>query len=795
MTGGALVSGAYVGTPHRQLSHERLLRGRGRFLNDIQVPGLLHVAFVRSPHAAARLVGVDATAALRVPGVVAAIDYATLAPFLKAPIPVIRPHPDMKAITAPPLADRVVRYVGEPVAAVVADTPYAAEDALEAVAVTYEPLPAVADVEEALRPGAPLLHPQFGTNVALRFHMQCGDAARAFREAPIVREETFRLSRGSAQSMETRGVVAWHDPQDGLLVWSSTQHPFNLRRALVQILGLPEGLVHVVAPDVGGGFGAKLMYYAEEFVLPVLALRLQRPVKWVEDRRESFMATSHQAEQVHHARIAARADGTVLAFEDSFLHAAGAYTPYGSGSVFNTATTLPGPYRIPHCSIEGAVVYTHCVPTTPYRGSGRPQACFVINRMVDRVAQAAGVDPVEVRRRNLIRPEEFPYDNGLSSRSGAPVRYDTGDYPAALERLVGLAGYAGLRTMQEEARRQGRHLGVGLACYVENTAQGSYESARVSVDALGEVLVATGAASQGQGHETVLAQIAADVLGVRPENIRVVGGDTRAIPYGVGTFGSRTAVTAGNAVLAAAQEVRQKALRLAAHLLETTPADLVCRDSHLFVRGAPSRSLTLAQVARAADPMRNNPPTALDPGLAATAYHQRTEPTYGAGAHASLVEVDPSTGRVQVLGYWVVHDCGVVLNPAIVEGQVVGGVAQGIGGALYERIHYDAGGQLLTATFMDFLLPTAAEVPPVVAEHSPADLPDNPLGVKGVGEAGIIPAPAVIVAAVEDALRPFGAALRCVPVDPQQVLNAVAAARPSTMAAGARIPLATGGDA
>jgi CO/xanthine dehydrogenase Mo-binding subunit len=764
-----------VGAPHRQLSHERLLKGQGRFLDDLRLPGLFHAAFLRSPHAAARLKHIDLTPAIQLRDVIAVFDYAAIAPYLMTPIPSVLPNPPgMMAITASPLADAAVRYVGEPVAVVVAASPYLAEDAAEAIAVEYEPLPVVSDVEQALSPGAPIIHPQFGTNLAMRFHLQCGDVRAAFGDAPIVVNETLRISRGSAQPMETRGVLATYSPAEGLLMWCSTQHPFNLKRALVQVLGLPEQFAHVVAPDVGGGFGGKVMFYPEEFVIPLLAMRLQSPIKWVEDRRENLMASSHMAEQIHHVRVAARADGTLLALEDRFLHDAGAYTPYGIGA-HNTVVTLPGPYRIPSCSIESNTVYTNRVPTTPYRGAGRPQACFVINRMLDRVAQAAGLDTVEVRRRNLIHREEFPYDTGLINQN-VPVRYDTGDYPAALERVIQLAQYAEFRKTQREARERGRYLGFGVACYVENTAQGSYEGAKITVDANGKIVVATGAASQGQGHETVLAQIAADILGVRPVDVQVIGGDTRAVPYGVGTFGSRTAVAAGNAVRAAAEALRAKAFQLAAHLLETTDADLVCQEGRISVRGTPGRSVTFTEVARAADPMRGTLPTPLDPGLTATVYH-RAETTWGGGAHAATVAVDAATGEVQVLGYWVVHDCGRVLNPLIVEGQVIGGVAQGVGGALYEKIVYDADGQLLTTTYMDFLLPTASEVPPVQVEHLDTDLPHNSLGVKGVGEAGIIPAPAVLVAAIEDALTPFAVSLRCAPVHPQQVLEAIAAAQ------------------
>jgi len=762
----------FVGAAYPGIGLGRLVAGRGCFLDDVRLPQVLHAAFVRSPHAAARVRRLDVGPARRAPGVVGAFDYRAISPHLRAPIPAILPHPEMKAVIAPPLADGIVRYVGEPVAVVVAASRYAAEDAAEAVVVEYQPTAAVSDLDRAVGAETPFVHPEFGTNVALRIRLERGDALAALHSAPVVVQETLRMGRTAAQPMETRGIVASYDPARGLSVWCSTQHPFNLKRALVRVLGVPERLVDVVAPDVGGGFGAKVMFYPEEFVIPLIAMQLRRAVKWVEDRRESFLATSHQAEQVHHVQLGVRADGTILALVDRFLHDAGAYTPYGTGTVFNTAMTLPGPYRVARCLIEADVVYTNRVPTTPYRGSGRPQACFVINRMLDRAAHRIGLDPVEIRRRNLIPAAELPYDTGLVDRGGLPVRYDTGDYPAALERVVQLARYDEVRERQASLRSRGRYVGFGVACYVENTAQRAYEGAKIDVDTTGAIVVATGAASQGQGHETTLAQVAADVLGVRPTDVQVVGGDTKALPYGVGTFGSRTAVTAGNAVRAAAEAVRGKALRLAAHLLEASAGDLTCAGGRVSVRGAPDRSVSLAEIARAADPMRGNLPTALDPGLTATSYY-RAETTWGGGAHAAVVEVDPETGSVHVLDYWAVHDCGAAINPAIVDGQVRGGVAQGIGGALYEAIVYDAGGQLLTTTFMDFLLPTAPAVPSIVVEHLRAALPDNPLGVKGVGEAGIIPAAAVIIAAIEDALRPFAVSLRSAPLGPPQIVQAV----------------------
>jgi carbon-monoxide dehydrogenase large subunit len=776
----------------------RLLQGAGCFVDDVRLPGALQAAVLRSPHAHARIVSLDASRARALAGVALVLTAADLGE-LDAPTPLLIPHPELThPRTARPLAADEVRYAGEPVALVVAESRYAAEDALEAIRVTWEPLPAVASLAAARAPRAPLVHADVPGNRAARVAQRVGDPDAAFARAPHVFGERLWIERSCGSPIETRGVVADWDARGGTLrVWDSTQAPLPIKNGLARMFGLPEFRVDVIAPDVGGGFGTKIMlFYPEEILVPLAAMRLGRPVKWIEDRREHLLAANQERGQLHDVEVAVDGEGRILALRDRFVHDAGAYTPYGIIVPLITSTQLPGPYRLSHYAVEFEVVYTNTAIVTPYRGAGRPHGAFVMERVVSRIARELGLEPIEVRRRNFIRPDELPWDVGLTFQDGGPTRYDSGDYPRGLEMALARIGFDGFRARQAAARAQGRYLGLGVACYVEGTGIGPYEGAHVRVEPSGRVLVATGLTTQGQGHATTFAQIAADALGCDPADVTVITGDTSRFNWGAGTFASRALVTSGNAIAVAAEKVRRKMLGIAAQLLEVSVSDLEVAGGAVRVRGTPAAALTLGALATVADPIRYaygeeaadaalrlvkpRPGAVLapgeEPGLEARGYYAPPHATFASGCHAAIVEVDPATGAVRILEYVVHHDCGRMVNPTIVEGQIRGGVAQGIGGALYERIAYDAGGQPLTTTFVDFLIPGATEVPAVEIVHTETPSPLNALGVKGVGEAGAIPGPALIAEAVDDALAPFGVRVREMPLDPARVRALIAAA-------------------
>jgi CO/xanthine dehydrogenase Mo-binding subunit len=728
---------------------------------------MLHVGFVRSPHAHAVLRAVEADVARRLPGVFDVVAHCDLGR-AGVPFPLLLPHPGLVPATWRALAAGKTRFVGEAVVAVVAESRYRAEDAAEAVRVEYDPLDPVVDLEAAIGDGAPLVHDHAPRNLALHATQRCGDPAAMMAAAPFRLAERFRISRGSGQPLETRGVVAdWDARRGALTVWSSTQEPHTVRDTIATVLALDPARVDVVTPDTGGGFGTKLNVHPEEVVVPWLAMRLSRPVAWVEDRSEHLAAATQEREQIHDVEVGFDAEGRIVALVDRFLHDTGAYVPRGAAVPWNTSAALPGAYVVRHLSCEMRVVYTTLPTVGPYRGAGQPQATFVIERVMDRIAQRLGRDPADVRLRNTVPPDALPWDTGLTNLLGGPVEYDSGDFTATLRAALDAGDYSGLRRAQARARETGRLVGIGMASYVELTGRGPWEGADVSLDGEGRVRVVTGAPSQGQGHETTLAQICADVLRVPLDAIAVVGGDTRAIPRGIGTFASRVAVLAGNATREAACRVRDAVLDVAAKLLEVRPADVVLADGTASVRGAPARSVTLAALARA---------TAAGAPLAATVWFEAAKTTYAHGAHLVAVQVDAETGAVRFLAYVVAHDSGRLVNPTIVEGQIHGGVASGIGNALLERHAYGSAGEHLTGTLMDYLLPTAADVPSLYVVHRESPSPLNPLGVKGAGEAGVIPVPAAVCAAIEDALAPLGVRLSEVPLDPGRIRAAIAAA-------------------
>jgi len=788
---GGLDGTRRIGAAIRRNEDPRLLRGLGCFVDDVAPAGVLHAVGVRSPHAHARIRSIDASRVRAQTGVRLVLTAADLGA-INQPTPLLIPHPELTRPRTPyPLARNEVRYAGELVAFVVADDPYRARDAARLIDIEYEPLPVVVDLEAAGVDGAPRVHADVPANRAARVVQRTGDPDGAFARAAHVFRERLTIERSCGSPLETRGVVAQYDARTGMLrAWISTQAPLPIKNGLARIFGLPEFMVDIIAPDVGGGFGTKIMlFYPEEILVPAAAIRLGGAVKWIEDRSEHLTSSSQERGQIHDVEVATDETGRILALRDRFLHDAGAYTPYGIIVPLITATQIPGPYRLRDYAVEFEVRYTNKVMVTPYRGAGRPHGAFVVERMIGRIARELRLEPSEVRRRNFIQPDEFPWDVGLTFQDGGPTRYDSGNYPAGLEMALERIGFPAFRSVQRAARAERRYLGLGVACYVEGTGIGPYEGAHVRVEPSGSVYIATGLTTQGQGHQTTFAQIAADILGCDPRDVTVVTGDTSRFNWGAGTFASRALVTAGNAVAVAAGKVRDKALRLAADLLEVDPHDLELRDGTVSVRGLPERRLALGALATVANPIRyaygkEASEAALrlvkprqgavlhdgeEPGLEARGYYAPPQATFASGCHAAMVEVDVETGIVRFVRYVVQHDCGRIVNPTIVDGQIHGGVAQGIGGALYEKLCFDAAGQALTQTFMQFHIPTATEVPPLDVVHLETLSPLNPLGVKGVGEAGAIPVPALVAEAVEDALAPFGVRVHEMPLSPERI--------------------------
>ena len=774
---GAKYFGASV--PRRE--DPRLLRGEGRFVDDIKLPGMLHAAFVRSPHAHARITGVRADAARGTGAVVLA--FAELERFMK-PLPLFGAIPPglaarvevtMRQVPQLALCREVVRYVGEIVAMVLAGSRALAEDAAELVEVDYEPLAPVTDAIAGSQASAPLIHTAVPDNVGVHFHTGFGDAARALAEADVRVRERFDVQRYVGMPMETRGVVAQWDPRDGsLTTWNSTQVVHFVQQGLVAALGLPAHKIRVIAPDVGGGFGTKANGYPEDLLIPAAAMATRRPVKWTEDRREHMMAAAHARHQVHDIEIGARRDGTMLAVRDRIWVDLGAYNSWGIVLPYNTVAHLLGPHRVPSFDVECRGVVTNKTPNAPYRGAGRPEAVYAMDRIVDCLARELRMDPAELRRKNYLTAADMPYEIALPYRDGNPLVYDSGDCRAGLDAALDAVGYAELRREQAELRARGVHRGIGISGYVEGTAIGPYEGATVRMDASGRAVVATGAASQGQGQETSFAQVAADALGIPIDWVTVVGGDTAAIPFGIGTFASRSAVNAGSSIHVAAGRVKDKLVAAAAQLFEAAPGDVEIADGTATVRGAPASAVPLARVIQSALPTFARA-GAVSPDFEATVYHHQPTVTYTSAVHVAHVEVDAGTGAVRLLRYVVAHDCGLLINPVIVEGQIHGGVAQGVGGGLLEEMLYDEQGQLLTGTFMDYLVPTSMEVPAIETVHLEYPSPRNPLGVKGIGEGGAISPPAAIANAVEDALAPFGARVTKAPLGPSQVLALIAA--------------------
>jgi len=783
----ASTSTGFIGRSVKPDKSSRFITGNGMYVSDIRLPNMLHAALLRSMHAHARIRAVDVKEALRLDGVVGVWTgreiEGRISPFPES----FEIHParwleGVKPVLQGPrptaLAQEKVHYVGEPVAIVVAEDRPKAEDAIDAIVVEYEGLPVVVDPEESLQPRATLVHEGSNNNVVFSFRIEKGNVDGALGAAPYTLRERFRHHRYCAAPLEGRGVVAWVEPKTNILtVWSSTQMPHLVRRQIAAQLSLPEETVRVIAPDIGGGFGPKVFVYPEEILVPFLALQLGCPVKWIEDRTEHFISTAHGRDQLHDVECAFDEEGHILAFRDRFLLDNGAYNPMGLTDAYNTAAHLQGPYKVPALSISGTCVSTNKVPNAPYRGAGRPEAVFVMERCIDSIAARLRLDPAEVRRRNFVQPDEMPYHAGILYRDGEPIRYDSGNYPETLTRALEAAGYDELRRRQQELRQRGRYLGVGIGCYVEGTGVGSFEGARVRIDASGQLIIATGATGHGQGHETVFAQIAADLWGVTPDKVSLVEGDTASIPFGCGTFGSRSTVNVGSAIYGASARLKEKVVRLAAHILEANPDDLKLGDGKVFIRGLPQRALSFSELARAAVPgWASKLPAGLEPGLEATFYFVPPTVTWANAAHVAVIEVEIDTGIIKLLDYVVSHDAGKLINPLLVDGQIHGGVAQGIGAALYEEIAYDQNGQLLSGSFVNYLLPGAMEVPNIKTVHLESPSPLNPLGVKGLGEGGAIAPPAAIANALADALLPFTVRVNEIPLSPNRVMELVAGA-------------------
>ena len=821
-----------VGAPVRRREDAAILRGEARYISDLSVPGMLTAMVVRSPFPHARILSIDPRAARALDGVAAVYTAADLgasqchlASFGQFPpqlldkwLPEIQPAP----VTT--LALNKVRYVGEPVALVVASDRYVAEDAAELVEVDYEPLDPVSSVEQAIGPDAPVLHDEaagrelvacepwrswctapaqwtdsdeytvsWSPNTALDMKVRMGDPESAFAEAPHVFRERYRSHRYTGVPLEGRGMLAIPDiGGSGMTVWSSHQIPYFHRALIADSLGVSEETVRVVQPYLGGGFGQKAGIYGEDVLIPFAARELGRPVKWLEDKHEHFQASSHSREQTFDAEIAVDADGRILGLRYDVLIDAGAYLTFPVVLPYLGMCHVFGPYRVPALQARLRSIFTNKVTSAPYRGAGRPEVVFMLNRLLDRVASKLGIDPAAIRSRNLIRPEEMPYDAGILYRDGAPLVLDSGDYPAAFEKSLEAVGYESFRAEQVRARSEGRYLGIGISCNVEAGGIGPVEGARVRITRTGEVVVHLGVVDTGQGQRTVFAQICGDSLGVDIDRVRVIPGDSGDIAYSRGTYHSRTAVTVGNAVSQAAGKVADKMKRLASHHLGSIAQggvsvdDLELAGGAVRVKDSPELAITIEQCARLCVPDGSsvaaavasggailNLPPSMEPGLDETSFYGAKSVVWGNASHAAIVEVDPDLGTFEIRRYVVVHDCGRVLNPLLLEGQVHGGVAQGIGGAVLEQLVYDEDGQLLSSNMADYMLPRRGDIPEIEVIGMASPSPFNPLGVKGAGEGGAIGPPAVLAAAVEDALSPFGVRITRTPLSPANILQAL----------------------
>ena len=762
----------YTGRKVLRKEDPRLLTGKGMFVDDIHLPNTAHLALLRSPHAHARIRSLDTSRAQALGGVLEILTGPDIRGEINL-LPSAAALPDLRIPDHYLLAVERVRYVGEPVAAVVAETPYIAQDALDQIEVDYEPLPVVLDPEKAIEKGSPVIYEQWKSNLAGTFELVSGDIQTAFQKADRVVKARLVNQRLIPAAMEPRAVQASYQAGEKMLtVWSTTQIPHTLRSEIARLLKFPDNRIRVMALDVGGGFGSKLNVYSEEGLVPYAAIRLGRPVKWVETRRENMLATIHGRDQINYVELALAKDGRILGFRVRVIVDVGAYLQMLTALIPTlTAIMSPGCYKMPAFAFEMKEVFTNKMATDAYRGAGRPEATYLIERAMDLAAVELKMDPAEIRRLNFIKSTSFPY----TTRTG--LVYDSGNYDKALKKALDLAGYKQLRVKQAQLRKRGKLMGIGLSTYVEICAMGparafaaggGWESATVRVEPSGKVTVLSGSSPHGQGEETTFAQIAADALGVSFDDVAVIHGDTSAVPHGIGTFGSRSTAVGGTAVYLSAHKIRQKMTELAAHLLELNPKNVVWRDGKLVSKTNPKKSATLQEVVRAAYSAKNLPP-GMEPGLDATSYFSPQNFTFPFGTHLCVVEIDPETGEVKIVQYVAVDDCGRVINPMMVDGQVQGGIAQGIGQALYEEAVYDENGQLLTGELMDYVVPKASQLPAYTCDRTETPTNVNPLGAKGVGEAGTIGATPAVVNAVMDALAPYGVTNLDMPLKPEKI--------------------------
>lgn len=748
----------FVGQAMKRKEDPRLVSGASTYVDDVVLPGMLHMAVARSIHAHARIKRIDTSKAQKLPGVVAVVTGEEAAAHC-GPIPCGASVPNMKNAQRQVLAVGKVRFVGEPVAAVVATDKYIARDAADLIEIDYDPLPAVVNPEKAMDASSPRLYDEFSDNIGYNFGFERGNTEEAFRNADVVVKERFINQRLAPVAMETRGVVATYQmPDNELVVWSSTQVPHILRTLLALMLRVPENRTRVIAPEVGGGFGSKIDVYAEDGLVGYLAKKTGRPVKWIESRRENIAATIHGRDQIDDVELALKKDGTILGMRVKAIADLGAFYSLFTPMIPTlTGLLAPGCYKVPALKFEQVGVLTNKMATDAYRGAGRPEATYLIERIVDIAAQKLNIDPAEIRRKNFPQPNEFPFQT-----SGGVV-YDSADYERALNRALEKADYKGLRRKQADLRKQGKYMGIGLSSYVEICAMGpsaaipggGWESGTVRIERTGKVTVLTGASPHGQGQETTFAQIVADEFGLEPDDIVTLHGDTARVASGIGTFGSRGTAVGGTAVYLAAQDLKEKMKKIAAHLMETTPDNIEFGVGKLIVKGDSGRSIAFNDVVGVAYNAVRLPP-GVEPGLDATRVFEPSNFTFPFGTHVCVVEIDGETGEPKITKYVAVDDCGNVINPLLVEGQVHGGLVQGIAQALHEEVVYDENGQLLTGSLMDYALPRAHDFPEFELDRTVTPSPVNPLGVKGVGEAGTIGSTPAVVNAVVDALAPFG---------------------------------------
>ncbi|MFQ5838562.1 MAG: xanthine dehydrogenase family protein molybdopterin-binding subunit [Thermoplasmata archaeon] len=774
----------YVGSSLQRKEDARFITGTGSYVADMVLPGMVYAAFLRSPYAHAKIKKVDVSSAKKLSGVVDVFTGEDLKDDIGSiPTAWVIPDSDLKTPPYPAVAVDRVRYAGEAVAVVVAEDPYVAVDALDLIDVDYEPLPVVVDQEAALEKGAPQLHEEAPGNRAFKWVLPGGDVEEAFKEADVVVEQRFVNQRLQPAAMEPRAALAqWDDSEEKLTLWVTSQNP-HIHRLILSafVLGIPENKIRVIAPDVGGGFGSKIPVYPWEAVVSHLAKRLGRPVKWVESRTENFQATTHGRDQIQYAQMAAKKDGTILGIKVKVVVNMGAYLSTAAPGVPTIlfGFMLSGAYAMKASLAEVVGVFTNTTPTDAYRGAGRPEALYAVERMVDILARKLGMDPVEIRRKNFISPDAFPFQicTGLS--------YDSGNYPGTLDKALKMVDYQRFREEQAKAREEGRLLGIGFSTYVEMcglapspvaTATGFqgglWGSSVCRMLPTGKVSVFTGAHPHGQGEETTFAQIVADELGVPVEDVEIIHGDTDMTPMGMGTYGSRTQPVEGGSIALSARKVVEKAKKIAAHLLEAREEDMAFEAGKFFVKGAPDKAKTIQEVAFAAY-MAQSLPGGVEPILEATTFYDPENFVFPFGAHIAIVEVDPETGEVKIQRYVAVDDCGTVINPQIVEGQVHGGVLQGVAQALWEEARYDEEGNLLTSSFLDYMMPTALESPKIETDHTVTPSPHNPLGAKGVGETGTIASSQAVINAIVDALKPHGVVHIDMPATPEKVWRAI----------------------